>query len=112
MAVDRQPPVASPPLKGPMRMGKMHADEPDTDESLVHRLIASQFPDWAGLPVAPVTPVGTSNAMYRLGEDLAVRLPRTAGAAADVEKEQRWLPRLGPVFKLRSHGRRQFEDRA
>lgn len=81
-------------------MGKMHADEPDVDESLVHRLIASQFPDWAGLPVAPVVPVGTSNAMYRLGEDLVVRLPRTAGAADDVEKEQRWLPRLAPSLPV------------
>ncbi|MEE1809403.1 aminoglycoside phosphotransferase family protein [Streptomyces sp. BE133] len=74
----------------------MHADEPDFGESLVHRLIASQFPDWAGLPVEPVTPVGTSNAMYRLGEDLVVRLPRTAGAVDDVAKEQRWLPWLAP----------------
>ncbi|WP_442817770.1 aminoglycoside phosphotransferase family protein [Streptomyces sp. NBC_01591] len=81
-------------------MGKMHADEPDIDESLVHRLIASQFPDWAGLPVEPVFPVGTSNAMYRLGEDLVVRLPRTAGAAGDVEKEQRWLPRLAPSLPV------------
>lgn len=81
-------------------MGRMHADEPDIDESLVRRLIASQFPDWAGLPVAPVVPVGTSNAMYRLGEDLVVRLPRTAGAADDVEKEQRWLPRLAPSLPV------------
>ncbi|MFJ1549608.1 aminoglycoside phosphotransferase family protein [Streptomyces sp. NPDC088246] len=79
-----------------MHTGKMHADEPDIGESLVHRLIASQFPGWAGLPVEPVVPVGTSNAMYRLGEDLVVRLPRTAGAAGDVEKEHHWLPRLAP----------------
>ncbi|WP_406384624.1 hypothetical protein [Streptomyces sp. NBC_01618] len=71
----------------------MHADEPDIGESLVRRLIASQFPDWAGLPVEPVILVGTSNAMYRLGEDLVVRLPRTAGTAGDVDKEQRRLPR-------------------
>ncbi|MFB7212174.1 aminoglycoside phosphotransferase family protein [Streptomyces sp. NPDC056255] len=79
-----------------MSVGKMHADEPDIDESLVHRLIAAQFPQWAGLPVEPVTPVGTSNAMYRLGEDLVMRLPRTAGAVGDVAKEQRWLPWLAP----------------
>lgn len=79
-----------------MRPGRMHADEPDFTESLVHRLIASQFPDWASLPVEPVAPVGTSHAMYRLGEDLVVRLPRTAGTAGEVETEQRWLPRLAP----------------
>ncbi|MFC9625438.1 aminoglycoside phosphotransferase family protein [Streptomyces sp. NPDC056930] len=79
-----------------MHTGKMHADEPDIDRSLVRRLIAAQFPQWIGLPVEPVVPVGTSNAMYRLGEDLVVRLPRTAGAAGDVEKEHHWLPRLAP----------------
>ncbi|MFE3902588.1 aminoglycoside phosphotransferase family protein [Streptomyces sp. NPDC059153] len=79
-----------------MHTGKMHADEPDIDRSLVRRLIAAQFPQWIGLPVEPVVPVGTSNAMYRLGEGLVVRLPRTAGAAGDVEKEHHWLPRLAP----------------
>lgn len=77
-----------------MRAGTMHADEPDIDTPLVHRLIAGQFPRWAGLPVERVDSAGTSNAMYRLGEDMVVRLPRTAGAAGDVEKEHTWLPRL------------------
>jgi aminoglycoside phosphotransferase (APT) family kinase protein len=38
--------------------------------------------------------------MFRLGDELAVRLPRVAGAAAQVEKEQRWLPRLAPRLPL------------
>ncbi|WP_406384627.1 aminoglycoside phosphotransferase family protein [Streptomyces sp. NBC_01618] len=79
-----------------MHAGKMHVDEPDIDQSLVRRLITAQFPQWIGLPVEPVVSVGTSNAMYRLGEDLVVRLPRTAGAADDVAKEHHWLPRLAP----------------
>ena len=29
----------------------MHADEVDTDPQLVRRLLAAQFPQWAGLPV-------------------------------------------------------------
>ncbi|MEU9290748.1 aminoglycoside phosphotransferase family protein [Streptomyces sp. NPDC048275] len=83
-----------------MRAGKMHADEPDVDTPLVHRLVAAQFPQWAGLPVEPVDSAGTSNAMYRLGEDMVVRLPRVAGAANDVEKEHRWLPRLAPPLPV------------
>ncbi|MFI1395913.1 aminoglycoside phosphotransferase family protein [Streptomyces sp. NPDC020681] len=83
-----------------MHTGKMHADEPDVDTALVHRLIAAQFPQWAGLPVEPVGSLGTSNAMYRLGEDMVVRLPRTAGAADDVEKEHAWLPRLAPSLPI------------
>lgn len=74
----------------------MHADEVDIDGPLVRRLIAGQFPQWAGLPVERVDSAGTDNVMYRLGADMAVRLPRMEGAAGNVEAEQRWLPRLAP----------------
>ncbi|MFI0975689.1 aminoglycoside phosphotransferase family protein [Streptomyces sp. NPDC021093] len=74
---------------------KMHADEADIDVPLVRRLVAAQFPQWAGLPVEAVASSGTENAMFRLGPDLAVRLPRIARAVDDVEREQRWLPELG-----------------
>ncbi|MFL6124136.1 aminoglycoside phosphotransferase family protein [Actinophytocola sp.] len=74
----------------------MHADEADIDAELVRRLVAAQFPAWAGLPVEPVVSSGTDNAMFRLGDDLAVRLPRIAGAAGNVATEQRWVPRLAP----------------
>ncbi|WP_328773818.1 aminoglycoside phosphotransferase family protein [Streptomyces sp. NBC_00286] len=70
------------------------------DTSLVRRLIAAQFPRWADLPVARVESAGTANAMFRLGEDMAVRLPRIEGAAGDVEKEHRWLPRLAPSLPV------------
>ncbi|MEU1541560.1 aminoglycoside phosphotransferase family protein [Actinacidiphila glaucinigra] len=64
--------------------------------ALVRRLLHAQFPHWADLPLTPTGSAGTSNAMYRLGTDMVVRLPRTAGAADDVDKEHRWLPRLAP----------------
>jgi aminoglycoside phosphotransferase (APT) family kinase protein len=75
-------------------------DEVDIDGALVGRLIAKQFPRWAGLPVSKVRSAGTDNAMYRLGEDMAVRLPRLPRAVADVDKEHRWLPRLSPALPL------------
>ncbi|MFE2292678.1 aminoglycoside phosphotransferase family protein [Streptomyces sp. NPDC059452] len=64
--------------------------------TLVRTLIAAQFPHWADLPVKAVDASGTANAVYRLGDDKAVRLPRTEGSAADVATEHRWLPRLAP----------------
>ncbi|MGW0080272.1 aminoglycoside phosphotransferase family protein [Streptomyces sp. NPDC003393] len=70
------------------------------DVRLVHRLIAERFPRWAGLPLTAVASAGTSNVMYRLGEDMVVRLPRTAGSAADVAKEHTWLPRLAPLLPV------------
>lgn len=77
-------------------MGKMHADEADIDTALVRRLLATQFPRWADRPIRPVASSGTDNAMFRLGDDLAVRLPRVRRASADIETEQRWLPTLAP----------------
>ncbi|SJZ94313.1 Predicted kinase, aminoglycoside phosphotransferase (APT) family [Marinactinospora thermotolerans DSM 45154] len=77
-----------------MRAVRMHADEADIDETLVHRLVAEQFPDWSGLSVEPVESSGTDNAMYRLGEEMVVRLPRIPGAVNGVAHELRWLPRL------------------
>ncbi|WP_097875606.1 aminoglycoside phosphotransferase family protein [Streptomyces sp. ms184] len=64
------------------------------EPTLVRGLIAAQFPHWADLPVEAVAASGTANAIYRLGADKAVRLPRTEGSAADVATEHRWLPRL------------------
>lgn len=79
---------------------KMHADEADIDTGLVRALVAAQFPHWADLPVTPVESAGTDNAMYRLGDDLAVRLPRVRGAAADVAADHEWLPRLAPLLPV------------
>jgi len=59
-----------------MSTGKMHADEVHTDVSLVGRLVAAQFPQWADLEIEPVRSSGTDNAIYRLGDNMAVRLPR------------------------------------
>ncbi|MFI8371114.1 phosphotransferase [Streptomyces sp. NPDC085466] len=70
------------------------------DEALVRRLVAAQFPRWAGLGVRRVASAGTDNAMFRLGDDLVVRLPKAGWAAGQAEKEQRWLPRLAPALPL------------
>ena len=74
----------------------MHDDELDIDVGLVARLIDQQFPEWSGQAIAPVVPGGTDNAMFRLGEDKVVRLPRIERAVGQVEKDQRWLPVLAP----------------
>lgn len=79
-----------------MAPGKMHENEINPDRDLVARLLAAQFSQWAGLPLTPVPSGGTDNALFRLGDDLAVRLPRIDWAVRQVEKEQRWLPQLAP----------------
>jgi aminoglycoside phosphotransferase (APT) family kinase protein len=66
------------------------------DDELVRRLLAIQFPQWAGLPLQRWPSGGTVNAMYRLGDDMVVRLPLVQGGTKDVSMEQEWLPRLAP----------------
>jgi len=83
-----------------MATGKMHADEIHTDVSLVGRLLATQFPQWARLPIEPVPSAGTDNALYRLGDDMVVRLPRRERPSGALEKERQWLPRLAPLLPL------------
>jgi aminoglycoside phosphotransferase (APT) family kinase protein len=78
----------------------MHADEVDIDASLVKRLLAAQFPNYADLPVSAVRSTVTVNAIYRLGEHLYARLPRVEVWARDLDKELRWLPRLAPHLSL------------
>jgi aminoglycoside phosphotransferase (APT) family kinase protein len=79
---------------------KMHADEVHTDIPLVRGLIAAQFPQWAELAIETVPSWGTDNALYRLGDDMVVRLPRRRHNTAHLEKERRWLPRLAPLLPL------------
>ncbi|WP_086560382.1 aminoglycoside phosphotransferase family protein [Streptomyces africanus] len=75
---------------------RMHEDEVDIDVSLVGRLIAGRFPRWAGLPLRRLESSGTENAMFRLGTDKVVRLPRHPRAVEAITHELRWLPRLAP----------------
>ncbi len=79
-----------------MGAGKMHADEVDIDVDLVRRLLAAQFPQWEDLAIEPVPSAGTVNAIYRLGDDMAVRLPRIQRYARALEIEFEWLPKLAP----------------
>lgn len=78
----------------------MHADEIDTDVELVRRLLAGQFPHWADLAIEPVVSYGTDHDIYRLGDELAARLPRIGWATEQAAKEREWLPKLAPHLPL------------
>ncbi|PSK95999.1 aminoglycoside phosphotransferase (APT) family kinase protein [Murinocardiopsis flavida] len=66
----------------------------DITADLVRSLITAQFPEWGDLHVRPVARQGWDNRTFRLGDDLAVRLPSAEGYVAAVEKEDRCLPTL------------------
>src|SRR5579863_1083475 len=83
------------------RLPRMRWPEPEVpvDEGLVRCLLEEQHPDLAGLPLH-LCDAGGDNMMWRLGDGLAVRLPRRQIAAALVEHEQRWLPELAVSLPL------------
>ena len=74
----------------------MHADEVEVDADLVRDLLAGQAPHWAGLPLTRLDTWGTDHVIFRLGDELSVRLPKIGWAASQGEKERRWLPVLAP----------------
>ncbi|GGK94888.1 aminoglycoside phosphotransferase (APT) family kinase protein [Curtobacterium luteum] len=82
----------------PTPAAEVHVDVP-----LVRTLLRAQHPDLAALPLE-VAANGWDNVLVRLGDDLAVRLPRRAAAARLIEHEQRWLPeiarRVAPVVPV------------
>ena len=79
---------------------KMHPDEIAIGAGLVRALLTEQFPQFASLPLKLVRSTGTVNAIYRLGEHLSVRLPRSAAWAGDIEREWALLPKIGPHISL------------
>ncbi|KTD62135.1 aminoglycoside phosphotransferase family protein [Legionella spiritensis] len=70
------------------------------NSDLVKQLILSQFPQWKDLPVKPVALSGWDNRTYHLGDDMLVRLPSAESYAAQVDKEQAWLPKLASKLPL------------
>lgn len=81
-------------------MGRMHDGELDIDAGLVRALLQSQHSEWADLPLQRVRSSGTDNALFRLGPDMVVRMPRIHWAVDAVLLEFEWLPRLAPHVPL------------
>jgi aminoglycoside phosphotransferase (APT) family kinase protein len=57
-------------------------------------------PQWASLAIELVESAGCDNTIFRLGPDLAVRLPRRRVSAEHVRNEHRWLPLMAPDLPL------------
>ena len=73
---------------------RLHDNELRIDLDLVESLIAMQFPRYAGMPLLPLGASGSSNVLFRLGDDFLVRLPRQPGGSVSIDKESRWLPMI------------------
>ncbi|MBO3731781.1 aminoglycoside phosphotransferase family protein [Glycomyces niveus] len=69
------------------------------DERLLRDLLEQQCPDLADLEVKSVDG-GWTNQMWRLGPDLAVRIPRRDDAPALLEREHRLIPDIASRLPL------------
>ena len=83
-----------------MREEKLRAGKFNVDVPLVQRLVATQFPQWADLPIRAVDNDGWDNWTFHLGDRMKVRLPSAMGYSEQAEKEARWLPKLAPRLPL------------
>ena len=79
-----------------MSVPKLHDDQLEISSDLVRRLLRAQFPQWADLPLKRFPSGGTVNAIYRLGDDMYVRLPLVEKWAAGIKRETKWLERMRP----------------
>lgn len=78
---------------------KMHENELEIDDNQVRILLKSQCPQWADYPLMRIKSSGTDNALFRLGEDYIVRLPRLEGATENINKEFTWVPQISRFLK-------------
>lgn len=72
----------------------------DVDVTLARELVCDQFPQWAELAIEPVATGGWDNRTFRLGSEFGLRFPSAEEYAAQVQKEQAWLPRIAPRVPL------------
>src|SRR3954463_5557814 len=77
-------------------MSRLHDDENDLDEDLVRRLLATVSSSYDALPLRRFEASGSTNALFRLGDDLLVRGPRQPGGTSTIAQEPRWLPYVAP----------------
>jgi aminoglycoside phosphotransferase (APT) family kinase protein len=86
-------------MNGPPSPQGQPPAEAAIDEALVRALLKAQHPDLAGRTIVEAGS-GWDNAVFRLGRDLAARLPRRAAAAHLALNEMRWLPMLARRLPL------------
>lgn len=78
----------------------MHEDELAVTGNLVRELINRQFPNLSALQLTRLPASGSSNVLFRLGDELLVRLPRERGGSSTIDKESNYLPLLAASISV------------
>lgn len=84
-------------------MKKMHEHEFEINENLVQSLLTNQCLKWSNLPLRQVISSGTDNALFRLGNEYIIRLPRIEWSPGSINqsinKEYEWVPKIAQLLK-------------
>jgi aminoglycoside phosphotransferase (APT) family kinase protein len=81
----------------------LHEGEIRATVGQVSRLVATQCPQWTGLPVTPLPDdlEGTDHVLFRIGDELVARMPKIAWAVDQADSDARWLPVLASHLPAR-----------
>ena len=80
--------------------GALHSNEIPTGIELVRTLVGRAMPAYADAPVRRLASSGSTNALFRLGDEFLLRVPRQPGGSASISKEATWLPMLAPALPV------------
>lgn len=81
-------------------MHRLHTHQATIDIDAAHRMVLQQFPRYGHLPIRYFHSSGTDHAIYRLGDEMYLRMPLTHDAQLQLEKELYWLPHLASKLPL------------
>lgn len=77
----------------------MHKNDLKININIVRNLINEQFPEYSNLPINQLNSRGTVNYIFKLGQELYIRLPRMR-ECSNIEKEYEVLSYLAPNLSL------------
>lgn len=78
----------------------LHDNEITITTALVRQLVDEQLPNYVALPLTPLRESGSSNLLFRLGNELLLRFPRQPGGGVAINKELHWLPQISPHLPI------------
>lgn len=79
----------------------LHEDELAVSAEVVRGLVDEQLPRFAGLELSRLPASGSTNVLFRLGDELLVRLPRQPSGSATIDKEAKYLPLIASSVSVR-----------
>ncbi len=81
-------------------MTPLHDSQIELDPEDISEVIEARFPEWKDLPLERIDSTGTVNYIYRLGDEMVVRIPMVEWGSADITRDAQVLPMLAPLLPV------------